>query len=226
MQERKAAKTQCTISGALCTVGGFLAYAQLGVCLSIHANLQPYVAYYFFTEEKASSIEMVYSIGLNHFCQSYFVYTLCVAGMLIGLPIGKKLLEPDKLSLNTGALPKTRSPRSVYFWSSLLACVCMIVASLIAKNGSGARGFWIYALLMGLANGIFSGMAYQAPMIACQLYFPDWKLGVNALLLLGLAVGIATYSCLTAHWAANCSEENGCGDVSVILLKLSVAMFV
>ena len=102
----------------------------------------------------------------------------------------------------------------------------MIAASLLAENGSGARGFWVYALLMGLANGIFSGMAYQAPMIACQLYFPDWKLSVNALLLFGLAAGIATYSCLTAYWAANCSEENGCGDVRVILLKLFIAMIV
>jgi hypothetical protein len=36
---RKAAKTQCTLQAALCVIGGFTAYMQLGVALFIHANI-------------------------------------------------------------------------------------------------------------------------------------------------------------------------------------------
>ena len=82
--------------------------------------------------------------------------------------------------------------------------------------------FWVYAVLMGFLNGVFSGVAYQAPILACQVYFPDRKQLIGFLLLLGSALGIATYSGLTSYWAADCSVK--CADLSYILRNLTYCM--
>ena len=52
---RRAAKTKCTLKGALCVLGGFTAYMQLGVALFIHANIQPYVAHTFFSANDSTA---------------------------------------------------------------------------------------------------------------------------------------------------------------------------
>lgn len=126
---------------------------QLGVALFIHANLQPYVIGYFFSGGK------VYQDGLSHFSPTFLVYALCVIGMLFGLPIGKKMLEPEVFVINE--LPKTRQPRLVYFCGSLVTSLCVLIASFL-----GSSHFWLYALLMGLAGGFLTGVAYQAPNVA------------------------------------------------------------
>ena len=46
------AKTQLTCKAFCCVLGGFLAYMQLGAALFIHANIQPYIAYWFFLSER------------------------------------------------------------------------------------------------------------------------------------------------------------------------------
>ena len=79
--------------------------------------------------------------------------------------------------------------------------------------------------MMGFLPGLFAGMAYQAPMLACQLFFPDRKQLVGFLLLTGLAAGIVTYSGVTQIWAARCDLEAGCGDLSMILRNLSYCLF-
>ena len=109
----------------------------------------------------------------------------------------------------------------VYFVSSLMACGCMLGSSFLVASDFDQR-FWIYIMLMGYFNGMFSGVAYQAPMLACQVYFPDRKSIVGAVLLLGSALGIATYSGLTALWAADC--EIKCADLSLILRNLFYCM--
>ena len=55
----------------------------------------------------------------------------------------------------------------------------MLAASLVANTN-----FWIFAILFGGFNGFFAGIAYQAPMHAVQLYFPDRKGTVSKILLL------------------------------------------
>ena len=79
-------------------------------------------------------------------------------------------------------------------------------------------------ILMGFFNGLFSGIAYQAPMLACQLYFPDRKQLVAGLLLLGLALGLATYSGLTTYWATKNCDVDGDIDLSLSLRNLSFCM--
>ena len=59
-----------------------------------------------------------------------------------------------------------------------------------------------FTALFGYLSGFFAGIAYQAPMHAAQLYFPDRKGLVSKLLLLGMASGIGLYSYLTARWAS------------------------
>ena len=81
-----------------------------------------------------------------------------------------------------------------------MSCGCLLGASFLVTTDFKNR-FWVYAVLMGYFNGLFSGVAYQAPMLACQIYFPDRKSLVGAVLLLGSALGIATYSGLTTYWA-------------------------
>ena len=76
----------------------------------------------------------------------------------------------------------------------------MLGASFLV-DASFENRFWVYAVLMGFLNGLFSGVAYQAPMLACQVFFPDRKPLMGTILLLGSAVGIATYSGLTTFWA-------------------------
>ena len=120
--------------------------------------------------------------------------------MLIGLPCGKKLLEPKIFS--NGELPETRDPRWVYFISSIASSLCILLASFICMTN-----FWMYALFVGLLSGFFSGLAYQAPMVACQLFFPDWKVGLNGWLMVGLACGIATYSMITAFGATRHCDD-------------------
>lgn len=83
----------------------------------------------------------------------------------------------------------------------------------------------MYAALVGFLNGMFSGVAYQAPMLACQLFFPDRKPLIGGLLLFGLALGVALYSFLTAFWGADCTDELGCANLALILRNLSFYMF-
>ena len=97
----------------------------------------------------------------------------------------------------------------------------MLGASFLV-DASFENRFWVYAILMGFLNGLFSGVAYQAPMLACQVFFPDRKPLMGTILLLGSAVGIATYSGLTTFWASNC--EIKCADLSYILRNLFYCM--
>lgn len=116
-------------------------------------------------------------------------------GMVFGLALGKRLLAQSTAC----------QPRAVYFCSALLATGCIFGASFLPQSSFSYR-FWVYALLMGLLNGVFAGVAYQAPMLTCQTYFPDRKQMVGFALLLGSAIGIATYSALTTMWAADCTD--------------------
>ena len=94
----------------------------------------------------------------------------------------------------------------------MLANGCLLGASFLAQADFSKR-FWVYAALMGFLNGLFSGVAYQAPMLACQLFLPDRKRLVGGILLFGLACGVVLYSGLTAHWAtigcSAASDESG-----------------
>jgi hypothetical protein len=105
-----------------------------------------------------------------------------------------------------------------------LASGCLFSASYLGEMDS-KQGFWVYSALMGFLNGMFSGIAYQAPMLACQLYFPDRKSLIGGLLLLSLAIGQALYSYLTSFWATDCTVEHGCANLSLILRNLSYFMF-
>ena len=106
------------------------------------------------------TIDQVYEAGLTHFFKTYLVYGFCLSGMLLGLALGKNSLTP--------ASPETvgHSPRIIYFVGSLLANLCILGCSFIAET-SFDNNFWVYATLMGFMNGMFSGIAYQAPMLAC-----------------------------------------------------------
>ena len=61
-------------------------------------------------------------------------------------------------------------------------------------------------------------------MLACQLYFPDRKQQIGTLLLFGLAIGVATYTGLTALWASSSCTNLNCGDLSVVLRNLFYCM--
>ena len=62
-------------------------------------------------------------------------------------------------------------------------------------------------------------------MLACQMHLPDRKGLVGALLLFGLAVGVATYSGLTSIWARHEAKD---GDVvtglAFVLTRLCYCM--
>ena len=187
---------------------------QLGVALFIHANLQPYVVAYFFDNH-------AYQGRLSNFFPTFLVYAFCVLGLLIGLPLGKRVLEPKVFT--TGELPKTQDPRYVYLFGSFFASLCVLLASFLPSSH-----FWLYAVIMGLAGGFFSGVAYQAPMVASQLFFPDWKSGINNWLMVGLAVGIVTYSCLTAVWATTDCDNTAAAcepNLTRLLRYLAFCMF-
>ena len=99
---------------------------------------------------------------------------------------------------------------------ALASTVAMFAASFVAEVN-----FWAYSVLFGWVNGFFAGMAYQAPMHAVQLYFPDRKGSVSKVLLLGMAIGIGLYSYLTLYWA---SEGEIC-NLQTITWYLSACMF-
>lgn len=127
---RKAAKTRCTLKAALCLLGGFTAYMQLGVALFIHANLQPYVANTFFIKDDSAlvtDVDQIYGLGSQFFFLTYLVYALCILGMVLGLALGKKFLA-TAADFSTGG---NHSPRKVYFVSSLLANACMLGSSFL-----------------------------------------------------------------------------------------------
>jgi len=145
------------MAGATCMFGGFIAYMQLGVSLSLHANLQPYVANYFFGKQASKSVDETYTGGMSHFKESYGVYCLCIIGMLIGLPLGKKLLKTEPNASYQSL--KIKSPRIIYFINSATASL-MIFATSYVQADATSNGFLFYALMMGLSNGLFSGVAY------------------------------------------------------------------
>jgi uncharacterized membrane-anchored protein YitT (DUF2179 family) len=88
----------------------------------------------------------------------------------MGLALGKKLLVADSF-LGPDTTSRTHpatSPRQVYFWSSLLANGCLLGASFLVEIAPDFQhSFLIYVVLMGYLNGMFSGVAYIAPMLAC-----------------------------------------------------------
>ena len=90
-----------------------------------------------------------------------------MTGMLIGLAIGKRFLRPtaaDHMQQSRGGA--LSSPCLVYSLSTLLSTGCMFGASYL-EAASFEHRFWVYAVLMGFLNGVFSGVAYQAPILAC-----------------------------------------------------------
>ena len=122
--------------------------------------------------------------------------------MIAGLALGKHLLLLKQAGSDHGdnsSSNNTRccSPRVLYLLGSLMSTGCMLAASFLKCQNDT---FWIYLVLMGPLNGFFAGMAYQAPMLASQLHFPDRKNLIGALLLLGLATGVGLYSGLTYLW--------------------------
>ena len=168
--------------------------------------------------------QVVYGDGLANFIQTYLVYGLCMCGMITGLFLGKRFLSPETfLGGKSRSNEPISDPRTVYFLSSLLVFGCIFGASYLANAEFSSR-FWIYVILMGFFNGLFSGIAYQAPMLACQLYFPDRKQLVAGLLLFGLAAGLATYSGLTTYWATKNGGVDGDIDLSLALRNLSYCM--
>ena len=90
---KNKAKTKFTCRAFCCSLGGFLAYMQLGVALFIHANIQPYVAYWFFLSEDekklVNSIDEVYIHTSSNFFLTYLIFALCLIGMVLGLQTGK-----------------------------------------------------------------------------------------------------------------------------------------
>jgi len=167
-------------------------------------------------------MEEIYASGIANFFRTYLVYALCLVGMLLGLSLGKRVLTPE--SFLSQKRNQVSSPRTVFLFSSVAACACLLTASFVCR-AEAASAFWVYAVLAGFLNGMFSGVAYQAPMLACQLFFPDRKSFVGGLLLLGLALGVATYSLLTAYWASDCTSAFGCANLSAILQNLSYCLF-
>ena len=104
-----------------------------------------------------------------------------------------------------------RNPRTVYLVGSLFCAGCMLASSLVVD-----KSFIAFIALFGFLSGFFAGTAYQAPMLAAQLYFPDRKGLVSKILLLGMATGIGLYSYLTALWASQGSAAEIC-DVKMIV---------
>ena len=90
--------------------------------------------------------------------------------MILGLALGKRFLVADQFE----ASRSVQSPVRVYFFAANLANGCLLAASFVAGS-TFTQGFPTYLLLMGFLNGMFSGVAYTAPMLSCQLYFPDRK---------------------------------------------------
>ena len=80
-----------------------------------------------------------------------------------------------------------------------------------------------FAALFGYLNGLFAGTAYQAPMLAAQLYFPDRKGLVSKILLFGMASGIGLYSYLTSQWASSAGDSSIC-DVKLLTRYLGACM--
>ena len=94
----------------------------------------------------------------------------------------------------------------------------MLASSLVVD-----KSFIAFVALFGFLSGFFAGTAYQAPMLAAQLYFPDRKGLVSKILLLGMATGIGLYSYLTALWASQGSAAEIC-DVKMIVQYLGMCM--
>ena len=196
---RNKAKTKFTCRAFCCILGGFIAYMQFGAALFIHANIQPYVTYWFFLSEDekrlVKSIEEVYIQTGSNFFYTYLVFALCMIGMVLGLQTGKQMLLNEMASSdrkNFKASIEPGNPRNVYLIGALSSTVAMFAASFVVKVN-----FWAYSALFGFVNGYSTGMAYQAPMHAVQLYFPDRKGLVSKVLLIGMAIGIGLYSYLT-----------------------------
>lgn len=223
------AKTQLTCRAFCCVLGGFVAYMQLGVALFIHANIQPYIAYTFFVKEgTATSVDQVYMQSEDWFFATYLVFALCMIGMVMGLSVGKSLLLPetvfvsgqsgDQATTVTTFSQEPRNPRSVYLGGSLACAASMLASSFVVDTS-----FVAFAALFGYLSGFFAGTAYQAPMLAAQLYFPDRKGLVSKILLLGMASGIGLYSYLTAQWASQGSDSSIC-DVQMLVRYLGGCM--
>ena len=92
--------------------------------------------------------------------------------MLIGLLIGKRLLLYSvKRSSVLGSEPGEISPRLIVFIScAFQVAVLLVVRTIFAKTLEGlmpaSLGFWLYALLFGVVNGLLIGICFQAPMFA------------------------------------------------------------
>lgn len=89
--------------------------------------------------------------------------------------------------------------RKIYLLASIGYLSVLYATAMIVKHEESQQ-IWTYILLFGFFGGFFSGLAYQAPLLACQIHFPDRKQMINRLFLFGLAVGIALYSYLTSIW--------------------------
>ena len=131
---------------------------------------------------------------------TYIVFAFCMFGMILGLSVGKSLMlaEQTFANIQQTSVSEPGNPKCVYIFGAILSSICMLAASLVVNTN-----FWIFAILFGGFNGFFAGIAYQAPMHAVQLYFPDRKGTVSMILLFSMAAGIGLYSYLTLWWASS-----------------------
>lgn len=103
-------------------------------------------------------------------------------GVIAGLAIGKKLLLHF-------------SPTKVFTGAALLQATSFLTASLLPEDAS----FKSFAVLIGFVSGLFIGIGYMAPLLAGQTYFPDRKLLITSLMLVGSATGLFIFSLLSTY---------------------------
>ena len=120
--------------------------------------------------------------------------------------------------MNSFGKTEVISPRKIYLLASLGYLGVLYAAAILIQHNNS---FWTYCLLVGFLGGFFSGLAYQAPLLACQIHFPDRKQMISRLFLFGLAVGIAVYSYLTSVWF---SRESDPKNIANCLINLAYCM--
>jgi len=146
--------------------------------------------------------------------------------MLIGLLFGKQLLLFSvKRSSALGSEPGEISPRMIVFvCCALQAAVLFAVRTIIVRTNEGyltaEQGFMAYSVLFGGVNGLLIGLCFQAPMFVTQMYFPDRKPAVRAVLLFANMFGVFCFNFLTTYWFG--SNQ----DVANMMANLTISFII
>jgi hypothetical protein len=135
--------------------------------------------------------------------------------MLIGLLFGKQLLLFSvKRSSALGSEPGEISPRMIVFvCCALQAAVLFAVRTIIVRTNEGyltaEQGFMAYSVLFGGVNGLLT-----------QMYFPDRKPAVRAVLLFANMFGVFCFNFLTTYWFG--SNQ----DVANMMANLTISFII